>query len=79
MIKRNLISQVGNLKQALNREWTLKKVHKVIRFSQDFWLILYVDIKKELRKNAKYELKMKDYSKLMNKADLTRLEDISCL
>ena len=79
MIKRNLISQMGNLKQALNREWTLKKVHKVIRFSQDFWLILYVDIKKELRKNAKYELKMKDYSKLMNKADLRRLEDISCL
>ena len=54
-------------------------MHKVIRFSQDFWLILYVDIKKELRKNAKYELKMKDYSKLMNKADLRRLEDISCL
>ena len=74
-----MISQMGNLKQTLNRELTLKKVHKVIRFSQDFWLRLYVDIKKELSKNAKYELKIKYYSKLMNKADLKRLDDISCL
>ena len=79
MIKGNLISQMGNLKQALNREWTFKKVHKVIRFGQDFWLILHVDIKKELRMNAKYELKIKDYFKLMNKADLKSVEDIPCL
>ena len=32
--KKELISQMVNLKQALNQEWTLKKVHKLVRFNQ---------------------------------------------
>ena len=70
--KKELISQMGNLKQALNQKWALKKVHQWVRFNQGPWLKLHVDMKKELRKNAKYELKMKVYSKLMNKADFEK-------
>ena len=39
-----------NLKQALNREVLLKKLHRVIEFSQKAWLKSYTDMNAELRK-----------------------------
>ena len=42
-----------NLKQALNHELMLKKVHKLIRFNQKVWLKPYIDINTDLRKASK--------------------------
>ena len=42
-----------NLKQALNHGLVLKKVHGVVKFNQEAWLKLYIDVNTELTKNAK--------------------------
>ena len=42
-----------NLKQALNHELVLKKVHKLIKFNQNACLKPYIDMKTDLRKQAK--------------------------
>ena len=42
-----------NLKQALEHDLRLKKVHKVIAFHQEAWLKPYIDMNTELRKKAK--------------------------
>ena len=44
--------QTRNLKQALNHELVLKKVHIFIELNQEAWLKPYIDINAELRKNA---------------------------
>ena len=44
-----------NLKQALNHELVLKKVHKVIKFNKNAWLKLYINMKTQLRKKAKID------------------------
>ena len=44
---------IRNLKQALNHELILKKVHKVIKFNGNPWLKPYIDINTDLRKEAK--------------------------
>ena len=44
---------IRNLNQALNHGLTLKKIHRVIRFNQNAWLKLSIDIKIDLRKRAK--------------------------
>ena len=44
--------QTRNLKQALNHELVLKKVHILIELNQKAWLKPYIDINAELRKNA---------------------------
>ena len=39
---------IRNLKQALNHELFLKKVHRVIKFNQNAWLKPYVNINTNL-------------------------------
>ena len=41
-----------NLKQAVNHELVLKKVHRFIKLNQGTWLKPYNDMNTELRKNA---------------------------
>ena len=42
-----------DLKQALNHELVLKKVYRVIKFNQNNWLNLYIDMNTDLKKKAK--------------------------
>ena len=42
-----------NLKQALNNGLVFKKVHRVIKFNQNPSLKPYIDINRDLRKEAK--------------------------
>ena len=53
------------LKQALNHELVLKKVHRVIKLNQNAWLKLYIDMKTGVRKKAKNDFE-KDFLKLLN-------------
>ena len=48
--KREYNIYTKNLKQALNHELLLKKLHRVIEFSQKAWLKSYTDMNAELRK-----------------------------
>ena len=50
------------LKQALNHELVLNKVHRVIKFNQESWLKSCIDMKTELRKNIEKDSK-KDFFK----------------
>ena len=43
---------IRNLKQVLNHELVLKKVHRVIKFNQNAWVKQHNDINTDLRKNA---------------------------
>ena len=43
MIKLNVI-HIRSLKQALNQELILKKIHKVIKLNQNVWLKQYIDM-----------------------------------
>ena len=54
-----------SLKQALNHELILKKVHRVIQFNQEAWLKPYIDMNAKLGKQAKNDFE-KDFFKLMN-------------
>ena len=65
--KKNYVVYIRSLKQALNHDLILKKVHKVIQFYQEAWLRPYIDIHAELRKKAKNNFE-KDFFKLMNNA-----------
>ena len=58
---------IRKIKQALNHELVLKRVHRVIKFNQKTWLKLNVDMNTDLRKKAKSKFE-KDFFELMNKA-----------
>ena len=51
--KNKYVVHISYLKQALNNGLILKKVHKVIKFNQNAWLKLYIDMNTDLRKKAK--------------------------
>ena len=51
--KKNYFVHIRPLKQALNYELILKKVHSVIQFNQEAWLKPYIDMNTKLRKEAK--------------------------
>ena len=56
---------IRKLKQALNHELVLKKVHRIIKFNQNDWLKSCIGMNTELRKKAKNDFE-KDVFKLMN-------------
>ena len=51
--KEYVIQHKNFFKKTLNHGLVLKKVHRVIKFNQKVWLKLYIDMKSELRKDAK--------------------------
>ena len=65
--KMKYVVHIKSLKQALNHGLKLKRVHRVIQFSQKEWLKPYIDMNTELRKLAKDDFD-KDLFKLMNNA-----------
>ena len=65
--KKKYIVHIKSLKQALNHGLNLKRVHRIIEFSQKAWLKSYIDTNTELRKLAKDDFE-KDLFKLMNNA-----------
>ena len=65
--KTEYVIHLRNLKQALNYGIELKKVHRMIKFNQNVWLKLYIDINTNLRQRAKNNFE-KDFFKLMNNA-----------
>ena len=65
--KKKYVVHIKSSKQALNHGLKLKRVHRIIEFSQKAWLKPYIDMKTELRKLAKDDFE-KDFFKLMNNA-----------
>ena len=60
--KTEYVIQIRNLKQALNHELVLEKVHRVIKFNQNACLKQYIDMNTNLRKKAKKDFE-KDFFK----------------
>ena len=58
--KTEYFTHTRNLKQAINHELVLKKVHKVIGFNQNAWLKPYTDMNTNLKKKAKNDFE-KDF------------------
>ena len=65
--KTKYVIHIRNLKQALNHQLALKKVHKGIKFNQNAWLKPYIDMNTDLRQKAINDFE-KDFFKLMNNA-----------
>ena len=63
--KKKYVVHINSLKQALNHELKLKKIHRIIEFHQEAWLKPYIDMNTKLRKLAKNDFE-KDLFKLMN-------------
>ena len=61
--KTEYVIHLRNLKQAINHELVLKKVHRVITFNQTTWLKPYIDLRKTTKKYFE-----KDFYKLMSNA-----------
>ena len=51
--KAEYVMHIRNLKQALNHGLVLKKVHRIIKFKQKFWLKSCIDMNPHLRKSLK--------------------------
>ena len=65
--KTEYVIHIRNLKQALNHELILKKVHRVIKFNQKAWLKLYIEMNTKLRQKTKNNFE-KDFLKVMKNA-----------
>ena len=65
--KNKYVIHIRNLKQALNHQLILKKVHRVIKFNQKDCLQTYIEMNTELTQKAKNNFE-KDFSRLMNNA-----------
>ena len=55
-----------HIRNLLNHGLVFRKVHKAIRFSQNAWLKLYIDMNTDLRKKLKMTFKI--FFKLINNA-----------
>ena len=73
--KEKYVIHIRALKQALNHGLILKRVHRVIQFNQRAWLKPYIDMKTNLRKEAKTEFE-KDLFKLMNNSVFGKTTEI---
>ena len=51
--KEEYIIHIRNLKETLNHELFLKKVHRITKFNKKDWLKLCIDMWKDLRKKVK--------------------------
>ena len=65
--KTEYVVYIRNLKQTLNDELVFKNIHRVIKFNQNDWLKLFIDINRGLRKKAKIDFQ-KCFFKMMNNA-----------
>ena len=65
--KKKYVVHIKSLKLTLNHGLKLKRIHRIIEFSQKAWLKPYIDMNTELRKLAKDDFE-KDLFKLMNNA-----------
>ena len=63
--KKNYVLHEENLKLYLSLGLKLKKIHRVLEFSEKPWLKQYIDFNTEKRKHAKNQFE-KDFFKLMN-------------
>ena len=63
--KTKYVIHIRDLKQTLNHESILKKVHGVTKFNQKAWLKPYIDMNTELRQKAKTNFE-KNFFELMN-------------
>ena len=55
----NYVVRLKALKQALNHELTIKKVHRLIQFNEKTWLITYIDMDTKQRTEAKKDFEKK--------------------
>ena len=63
--RESYIVHIKPLKQKINHELKLTKVHRIIEFDQEAWLKSYIDMNTDLRKQAKNYFE-KEFFKLMN-------------
>ena len=65
--KTEYVIYLRNLKQTLNDGLVFKNIHRAIKFNQNDWLKLFIDINTDLRKKAKIDFQ-KCFFKMMNNA-----------
>ena len=66
--KTEYVIHIKNLKQALNDGLVLKKIHRIIKFNQNAWLKLYIDMNTKLRQTAQnnYEKDFFKFFQILN-------------